>query len=140
MSHRSHCQNFYPDVVCRGNFKLQHYDPPLLYDLHSDPSELYNLSVTDYQDVMTQINKVDLYSACDVLLHNTVSHDVHMLIAQLKKEFEDKMVWGESQIGMGHNSAAEPCAKPGCKPFPTCCKTTSLEQRLDLDTTSRVIP
>ena len=61
------CQNIYPDEVCRDNYTLHYYDPPLLYDLHSDPSEIYNLSVADYGDVMSQINKVGAtvcYSNC----------------------------------------------------------------------------
>ena len=56
--HRYLCQNIYPDPVCRDNYTLHYYDPPLLYDLHSDPSEIYNLNVSDYEEVMSQINTV----------------------------------------------------------------------------------
>ena len=44
-------------------------------------------------------------------------------ISQLKSDFEAKMVWGESQMDRGVTSKAEPCAQPGCSPFPDCCKT-----------------
>ncbi len=52
------CPDFYPDEVCRGNYTLHKYDPPLLYNLHNDPGEIYALDVKDYSDVMTQINNV----------------------------------------------------------------------------------
>lgn len=56
--YRRICPNIYPDPVCRDNYTLHHYDPPLLYDLHHDPGEIYNLDVKEYQDVMDQISKV----------------------------------------------------------------------------------
>ena len=52
------CPNIYPDPVCRDSYKLHYYDPPLLYDLHHDPGEIYNLDVKEYQDIMVEINKV----------------------------------------------------------------------------------
>ena len=41
----------------------------------------------------------------------------------MKTDFDKKMVWGESEIGKGGSNDAEPCAKPGCLPFPTCFTT-----------------
>ena len=38
-------------------------------------------------------------------------------------DFDDKMDWAESEIDKGNSNSAEPCAKPGCSPFPTCCTT-----------------
>ncbi len=55
---RGLCPTTYPDIVCRGNYTLHHYDPPLLYNLNSDPGEIYNLDVSKYSDVMAQITKV----------------------------------------------------------------------------------
>ena len=38
------------------------YDPPLLYNLHTDPGEIYALDPksTEYADVMTEIQKVKI--------------------------------------------------------------------------------
>lgn len=33
------------------------------------------------------------------------------------------MVWGTSQMERGSSKTVEPCAKPGCDPFPKCCVT-----------------
>ena len=44
--------------MCHSNYSKHAYDPPLLYDLHVDPSEIYPLNVTEYQDVVQQIEKV----------------------------------------------------------------------------------
>lgn len=52
------CSNTYPDVVCRSNYSFTAYNPPLLYDLHSDPSEIYDLDTTEYADIMAEIRKV----------------------------------------------------------------------------------
>ena len=43
----------------------------------------------------------------------------------MKSDFDKKMVWGNSEIGKGGSNAVEPCAKPGCSPFPTCCATNN---------------
>ena len=82
--------------MCRGNYSLHKLDPPLLYNLVTDASEMYPLDVKEYADVMNKIN-------------------------DLKTKFESTMVWGESQKHRGQSKAEEPCAKPGCSPFPTCC-------------------
>ena len=54
------CPSDYPDVVCRGNYSFHEYDPPLLYNLHTDPGEIYALDSksTEYDDVMKEIQKV----------------------------------------------------------------------------------
>ncbi len=59
--YRGLCPDFYPDTICRGNYSLHSYDPPLLYNLHNDPSEIYALDVKEYTDVMKEIEMV---SAC----------------------------------------------------------------------------
>ena len=57
---RAQCDDSYPDVVCRSKYSLHTYDPPLLYDLNSDPSEVYNLDVYEYADVMANIDMVSV--------------------------------------------------------------------------------
>ncbi len=59
--YRGLCPDFYPDTMCRSNYSLHSYDPPLLYNLHNDPSEIYALDVKEYTDVMKEIEMV---SAC----------------------------------------------------------------------------
>ncbi|XP_064403945.1 arylsulfatase A-like [Halichondria panicea] len=103
-SHGGLCTTTHPDVVCRSNYTLHAYDPPLLYNLHNDPGEIYELNVKEYSDVMKQIET-------------------------LKKSFEADMVWGESQMGRGQSPELEPCARPGCTPFPSCCTTSSFLQQ-----------
>ena len=95
------CSNAYPDVVCRANYTQRKNDPPVLYDLLNDPSEMYPLSNAKYSNVIDAIVK-------------------------LKVNFESKMIWGESQMNRGSTDALKPCAAPGCSPFPSCCKTKSL--------------
>ena len=94
--HGGLCLNTYPDVVCRANYSLHKLDPPALYNLVTDPSEMYPLNNKDYADVLEKIQHI-------------------------KTEFESRMVWGESQMHRGSSKADEPCAKPGCSPFPMCC-------------------
>ena len=113
----SHCLNTYPDVVCRSNYSMRRVDPPMLFNIVTDPSEAYPLSNEEYADVLDAIMK-------------------------LKAQFESNMIWGESQISRGSQSSFMPCATPGCKPFPSCCKTPSSDRwRQDLwrKTTSTLI-
>jgi arylsulfatase A len=104
--HGGLCLNTYPDIVCRGNYSMRAFEPPLLYDLTNDPSEAYPLSNKDHSDVMDSI-------------------------MSLKSQFESTMKWGKSQI-YGGDSSLMPCAEPGCKPFPSCCKTPSDQWRYDI--------
>uniref|UniRef100_W5NJB0 Arylsulfatase A n=1 Tax=Lepisosteus oculatus TaxID=7918 RepID=W5NJB0_LEPOC len=87
-----------PDQACHLNAFLTRHDPPLLFDLESDPSENYSLgpSHPDYKDVLQEIQA-------------------------RKEEFEKTMVFGESQIGMGSDPELQPCCNPQCIPKPSCC-------------------
>ena len=49
-----------------------------------------------------------------------------LLFLQVKSAFEASMVWSESQMDRGLNPQYEPCAKPGCSPFPACCTTNGV--------------
>jgi arylsulfatase A len=96
----SHCSEPYPDHDCWSATKKAAQNPPLLFDLNKDPSEVYELSPKDpeYNSIMDTMKN-------------------------LKKTFDSKMEWGESQVSKGSKPNLYPCAVPGCSPFPTCCKT-----------------
>ena len=64
--YRGLCPDTYPDVVCRSNYSVHYYDPPLLYEVNADPGEIYNLNTTEYQDVVSFMTKVPLLN----LLHS----------------------------------------------------------------------
>uniref|UniRef100_A0A9J8B8F3 Arylsulfatase A n=1 Tax=Cyprinus carpio carpio TaxID=630221 RepID=A0A9J8B8F3_CYPCA len=88
-----------PDSDC-SSLPLLHHDPPLLYNLESDPSEYYNLNSSEWDSVLKQIQAA-------------------------KEHFEASMVFGESEISKGRDSALEPCCIPNCTPKPECCHCTS---------------
>ena len=57
-THRGACPNDYPDRVCRYNTSLEMHDPPLLFDLHTDPQELNQLDTDEYGEVVAIIDQV----------------------------------------------------------------------------------
>lgn len=84
------------DPDCRPTAKRTAHNPPLLFDLNQDPSELFDLSNdTDYASILQEISKV-------------------------KAQFEATMVFGESQNSK-HTPDVEPCCNKPCDPFPQCC-------------------
>lgn len=105
----SHCLDTYPDIVCRSNYSVRVLIPPLLFNVEEDTSEVYpiDFSSEEYSNAMKEINN-------------------------FKEEFEKEMIWGESQIKVGSSPDLNPCASPGCNPFPSCCKTKSEKWRSDL--------
>ena len=54
------CPDVYPDHDCRPSHAKTVEDPPLLFDLHRDPSEVYTLTPADpdYNQTMSIISKV----------------------------------------------------------------------------------
>ncbi|MCJ8733143.1 hypothetical protein PDJAM_G00219860 [Pangasius djambal] len=89
-----------PDQDCQFISFLKYHDPPLLFDLESDPSENYKLSVKAYPEVAS-------------VLQN---------IKDLKDRFEASMQFGESEIGKGTDPKLAPCCNPQCSPKPKCCQ------------------
>ncbi|XP_066579871.1 arylsulfatase A [Amia ocellicauda] len=88
-----------PDHDCHFDALLKSHDPPLLFDLESDPSENYNLATASHPEYKAVLVK----------------------ILDAKTQFEKTMVFGESQVGKGSDPALEPCCDPQCSPKPTCC-------------------
>ncbi|XP_010708874.1 arylsulfatase A isoform X2 [Meleagris gallopavo] len=89
-----------PDQACHGLTPLTHHEPPLLFDLESDPAENYNLVQSAAGPEVWQVLK-------DIEVQKTL--------------FEQRMVFGESQMRKGGDPALEPCCKPDCTPKPSCC-------------------
>lgn len=89
-----------PDQACHGLTPLTHHEPPLLFDLESDPAENYNLLQSTAGPEVWQVLK-------DIKLQKTL--------------FEQRMEFGESQMRKGGDPALEPCCKPDCTPKPSCC-------------------
>lgn len=89
-----------PDPACHILAFLKHYDPPLLFDLEADPSEIYPLSLVQHPELRAVLEKIQ----------------------SVKAQFEASMVFGESQIGRGSDPALQPCCSPHCSPKPSCCQ------------------
>jgi arylsulfatase A len=89
------------DVLCRNTTELQEQDPPLLFNLWTDPGEMFPLDTNDYQDIVETIKNI-------------------------RDEFMENLEWHTSAGEAGNDPAAQPCAKPGCSPWPTCCEVDLL--------------
>ncbi|XP_034984367.1 arylsulfatase A [Zootoca vivipara] len=94
-----------PDKDCHGLTPLQGHEPPLLFDLESDPAENYNLlgDKAVGPDVLSALKELCL----------------------LKALFDKQMEFGESQIARGSDPSLEPCCSPSCSPKPSCCTCVS---------------
>ncbi|KAF4071982.1 hypothetical protein AMELA_G00269180 [Ameiurus melas] len=88
-----------PDQDCHLISVLKYHDPPLLFDLESDPSENYKLSVNDHPELASVLQS----------------------IKDLKDRFEATMQFGESEILKGTDPKLAPCCNPECSPKPECC-------------------
>ncbi|TSK38340.1 Arylsulfatase A [Bagarius yarrelli] len=89
-----------PDQDCRVISPLKYHDPPLLFDLESDPAENYNLSLKDHPELVSVLQDIN----------------------NLKDEFQASMQFGQSEIGKGTDPNLAPCCKPHCSPKPECCQ------------------
>lgn len=90
-----------PDQACHGLTPLTPHLPPLLFDLESDPAENYDL------------------------LQSTAGPEVLQVLEEIKQQkvlFEQRLVFGESQMKKGKDPALQPCCVPGCTPKPACCR------------------
>ncbi|KAJ1162430.1 hypothetical protein NDU88_002898 [Pleurodeles waltl] len=93
-----------PDEDCSRTATLTSHDPPLLFDLDSDPAEHYNL------------------------LAGGITPDLQQIMENItleKDKFDTKMTFGESQVAKGIDPQLEPCCNPTCTPKPFCCRCSS---------------
>ncbi|XP_041456450.1 arylsulfatase A-like isoform X2 [Lytechinus variegatus] len=90
----------HPDPDCRKTAKRTKHSPPLLYDLHRDPAEQYNIAYEpEYQDII-------------------------QLITRIREDFDGRMEWAVSEMHKPSYSEYMPCCNPGCEPQPYCCHCT----------------
>ncbi|XP_014380532.2 arylsulfatase A, partial [Alligator sinensis] len=92
-----------PDVACHGLTPLTPHEPPLLFDLESDPAENYDLLRSS-----TALSPVVLWALKEIQMQ--------------KMQFDQRMVFGDSQMKKGYDPALEPCCVPACTPKPSCCR------------------
>lgn len=87
----------YPDIACRNTTNITLHDPPVLYDLWMDPGE------------MTPLDPYENY----YLLQKMI---------EVREEYIADLEWGLPQPLVGIDDEVQPCAQPGCDPWPTCCQ------------------
>ena len=85
-----------PDVACRPDSGQMPHKPSLVFDLSSDPQEMYVLDRSKY-------------------------YDVYAMMYRVKVQSEAKMTWRPSEIDKPSNISLAPCCNPGCEPVPQCC-------------------
>ncbi|XP_078533629.1 arylsulfatase A-like [Lissotriton helveticus] len=90
-----------PDQDCYRSANLTSHNPPLLYDLESDPSENYNLLAGEQREKYVHLLK-------EIWLE--------------KAHFDEQMDFAESQYNKGRDPSLEPCCNPSCSPKPACCR------------------
>lgn len=90
-----------PDQACHGLTPLTPHLPPLLFDLESDPAENYDL-------LQGRAGPEVLQALRDIALQKVL--------------LEQRLEFGESQVGKGRDPSLQPCCAPGCSPKPSCCR------------------
>ncbi|KAM4676754.1 arylsulfatase A [Discoglossus pictus] len=96
-----------PDPDCHVTARLTAHDPPLLFDLDTDPAENYDL------------------------LKWGIPKDLVPVLSDILEErnrFEGSMKYAESEINKGKDPSLRPCCNSDCNPKPACCRCVSLGQ------------
>ncbi|XP_058720298.1 LOW QUALITY PROTEIN: arylsulfatase A-like [Poecile atricapillus] len=91
-----------PDQACHGVTPRTPHLPPLLFDLETDPGELY-----------------------DLLGDPAVSPELLEVLRDItvrKVLLEQRLKFGDSQMAKGGDAQLQPCCAPGCSPKPSCCR------------------
>ncbi|XP_069812399.1 arylsulfatase A [Dendropsophus ebraccatus] len=89
-----------PDPDCHITALLTEHNPPLLFDLDTDPAENYNL------------------------LKAVIPKDLEPIVNAIQNErerFLKSMTYAESEINKGKDPSLRPCCNPECTPKPNCC-------------------
>uniref|UniRef100_A0A0P4WP99 Sulfatase N-terminal domain-containing protein n=2 Tax=Scylla olivacea TaxID=85551 RepID=A0A0P4WP99_SCYOL len=85
------------DPLCPGSHRLTKHDPPLLFNLHRDPGERYDLSADPEKS--------------ELLRDFTAWREEHMR----------GMTWDIPRTQLQDPLAQPCCTSPSCTPFPKCC-------------------
>ena len=87
------------DHECTRAAQTKHRDPPLLYDMGSDPGERYPLDSKTHSDILA-------------------------ILKDLRKNYTKTVPWAQSETNKGESNKAFPCCgspNRNCTPFPKCC-------------------
>ncbi|XP_075713725.1 arylsulfatase A isoform X1 [Rhinoderma darwinii] len=90
-----------PDPDCHITALLTERNPPLLFDLDTDPAENYNL------------------------LERFIPKELEPIVNAIQNErerFLQNMTYAESEINKGKDPSLRPCCNPACTPKPKCCR------------------
>lgn len=90
-----------PDADCHITARLTEHNPPLLFDLETDPAENYNL------------------------LKLVIPKELEPIVNEIQNEreqFQKNMIYAESETNKGNDPALRPCCNPECTPKPSCCR------------------
>ena len=49
-----------------------------------------------------------------------------ILLIQIRSDFLDGLEWAIPELLVSNDDSAQPCADPGCEPFPYCCRVNML--------------
>ncbi len=59
------------------------------------------------------------------ILHSLTNKQI-LFNPQIREEYMLNLTWGVPQPLIGQDDALQPCAQPGCTPWPTCCQINRL--------------
>eukprot|EP00117_Sycon_ciliatum_P026673 scpid80560/ scgid4526/ Arylsulfatase A; Cerebroside-sulfatase len=90
------CPENYHDQDCWSSTPLKQHEPPLLFDVETDPKERFPLDLSLYP---VQVNE----------------------IMDLKAAHSKAMTFSPGEMNLGQNKENFPCCNPSCTPRNSCC-------------------